>query len=551
MRRVEKILADQGIAKNFKFMVLEVTKQIEDTIRALENPNDKIIEKILARDDYIDNLKSVIENECFYGDLGRKLEKKELDVIRSVDIITSNLEKIADYAENVVSQIQYLENRDFINQFEYNAFFHEVLQGLGWVSKSLFKMDVSLALRICRTEFNLDRLFSENFKKVMEKLRSGENAENSVTALLILGYLERMGDALLNIGEAVIFAALGEKLKIHDFEALEDSMESYGMAGPLTEIAIESVWETKSGCKIKHVSERNGKREKKGAIYKEGRIKKIQKEKENIELWEKIFPGLPPRIYGFKENGKKAFILLECLKGITLQQLLLEPQKKSLEVPLESLKRTLLQIWKSTKKEQKAKAGFSKQLIGRIDDVLKVHPEFGSPSEQIGPLKTYSFSELIRIAEEIENDIEAPFAVFIHGDFNNDNIFFNKKERRVQFVDLYRSDYQDYAQDVSVFLVSCFRLPVFDSLIRDKLNYVTTDFFKFARDFSIQSGDDTFEARVGLGLARSFTTSTRFEFNKKFAADMFQRARYLLQKLAEHKGKAWSCFRIPEEILIY
>ena len=109
----------------------------------------------------------------------------------------------------------------------------------------------------------------------------------------------------------------------------------------------------------------------------------------------------------------------------------------------------------------------------------------------------------------------------------------------------------DYVQDVSVFLISVFRLPVFDHRTRRRLNWSIMDFFEFARKFSVENRDETFEARLALGLGRSFFTSTRFELNRKFARKMYMRSVYLLERLTEHQGRPWSEFVLPGEVLIY
>ncbi len=106
-------------------------------------------------------------------------------------------------------------------------------------------------------------------------------------------------------------------------------------------------------------------------------------------------------------------------------------------------------------------------------------------------------------------------------------------------------------QDVSVFLVSNFRLPTFGPEARGRLALVTRSFLAWAREFARRNGDDSFEARLALGLARSFFTSTRFEFNQKFARQMFLRAQFLLGGLAAHRGRPWPEFRLPEPVLTY
>ncbi|MBZ0252956.1 MAG: hypothetical protein K8I02_06400, partial [Candidatus Methylomirabilis sp.] len=130
-------------------------------------------------------------------------------------------------------------------------------------------------------------------------------------------------------------------------------------------------------------------------------------------------------------------------------------------------------------------------------------------------------------------------------------IIFTRKDGRIHFIDLYRSREKDYVQDVSVFLVSNFRMPVFDREVRRRLGMVIDDFRAFASAFAEGAGDGTFAARVALGLARSFATSTRFILDAEFARALFLRARYLLERFVEHEGKDWESFTLPSDVLVY
>jgi len=146
MNYSEGILSTDGIDKNFKLMVLEVVKQVEDTQKALENSDPHLISQIDARDDYIDNLKSIIENKCFYSNLHHDMDKKAMDLVRSVNIISNNLERIADLAVNIVSQIDHLPGKDELCRYEYKKFFELVLSGMELINKSLEHRDISRAL---------------------------------------------------------------------------------------------------------------------------------------------------------------------------------------------------------------------------------------------------------------------------------------------------------------------------------------------------------------------------------------------------------------------
>ena len=78
----------EGIEENFRFMVLEVSKQVASTLNVVEKPDQQCIKRIESRDDYIDNLKSVIENACWgriHGSTDRN--KRTLDLVRAANII--------------------------------------------------------------------------------------------------------------------------------------------------------------------------------------------------------------------------------------------------------------------------------------------------------------------------------------------------------------------------------------------------------------------------------------------------------------------------------
>jgi phosphate uptake regulator len=540
------------IENNLQLIILETTKQVEDTQKVLKKPDPNVIEKILARDDYIDNLKSIIERESFYSSIKKKTSKPEADTMRSLYIIGNNLERIADFAVNIVRQTEHLVSNEFLKRIKYGEAFKEILESLKLIHKAFKNRDLNLGLKICRSEISLDDYFGLNLKRIMNELKAGgEHAESLVTTLFILQYLERMGDSLLNIGEAIIFATIGERVKIKHIESLDDSMGSIDMNEFLEELKIEAFLGTKSGCKISRVQKGLKGANEQPVIFKEGKISKIKKEKENIEAWESLKAGLPPKVFSFQKNGRTASILLEFLEGPTIQNSLLVPDGCCLDESFKHLKKILTEIWTKTLNPEPVCSNFIRQLKTRASDIYKAHPDFKLKPRQIGSLVTYSFEELIDECEALENKITVPFSVWSHGDFNLDNIIYDTHEHRMHFIDLYRSGRQDYVQDISVFLVSIFRLPIFVPKIRDRMNQFTLKFFQFGQMFSNKNGDPTFEARLALGLARSFFTSTRFEFDQKFSQTMQQRALYLLEKIASHQGRPWEDFKLVPKVLTY
>jgi len=544
----------EGVEENFRFMVLEVTKQVENTLKVLEKPDPAMVAKIEGRDDYIDNLKSVIENKCFSRiHTGFGGDKRAIDLARAVNIITSNLERLADHAVNIVMQSQYLRDPHFIKRYDYKAFFTEIIKALRLVVKALYNQDVTLAFKICRAEVTLDALFKANFDIIMADLRKGESPENCITSHNIFRYLERMGDTILNIGEAIIFAAVGEKFKIHQYEALKETLTELGQEVPISDGEFHSIWGTRSGCRIGKLEKERPEGRSSGVLFKEGNADKLRREAENIRRWEAIMPGLPPKVQAFHVDADSASMLMEYLGGCTYQEVVLTGAPEIAANATFILEQIARQLWTQTRADKPVRAEYIGQLRQRLDDVFRMHPSFRTQEMEFAGKRVPSFEELVLGVASLESQFEAPFSVFIHGDFNINNIVYNHEEQRIHYIDLHRSKDTDFVQDVSVFLLSNFRLPVLDCLLRTRLDKVMREFLSFAREFAAENGDTTFEVRLTLGLIRSFITSSRFEFNLGFAREMFLRGVYLMRKLIDYKqsGKSWQGFILPENVLIY
>lgn len=545
-----------GVRENFKFLALEVTKLLVDTRRLLADPRDDVVAKIAPRDDYVDNLKSMIENKCFRLLTNEKLDGGTINLIRAINVATNNLERIADFGVNIVGQLRYLGAYETLHRFDPGPFFEAIFGSLAVVEDALFRRDMSLALRICRAELEIDELYAAVFRQIMTDLRNGDGPEDLVTTLFIYRYLERAGDSLLNIGEAAIFATVGEKLKVSEFQALEESLAHADVEFDVSEVDYHGIWETRSGSRIGMVHSHDA--GQRSVVFKEGRTKKVLEEKLALERWEQLEPGLPPKLFAYHDHGEKASLLLEYLQGHTFQRLMLDTDGRTCSTAYLMIVETIGRVWDRTLERKRCKPNFMRQISSRLPDVFTVHPGFRTPDIQIGALAVPGFETLLREAKALDAELVAPFKVLIHGDFNTDNVIVNLTARRVHLIDLHRSRLFDYVQDVSVFIVSNFRLKIFDAGPRRRLDQVTHEFYEFAREFARGHGDASFDARLALGLARSLLTSTRFEMDRVFSRTMMLRARYLLERLLAHRAAAqargvavdWAAFQLDRATLV-
>jgi len=547
------MIVHEGIEENLRFLILEVRKQVEKTRKFLARPSRKLLDSVRAKDDYIDNLKSIIQRKCFkHAVRDTKLQQAEIDLLKAIEIVAVNLERVADFSENIIGQAGYVIDHDVLDVYDFDPMLEVVIRALDAVADAVFQQDVQVALSVCRAEDELDRLYAQVFHRVLDDMKAGGEPQSLVTVLFIYRYLERMGDSLLNMGEAVISAAMGERIKIDRFWALEDSLDNANldeMKENLRNVALRPMGETKSGCRISSVqNEKTGGR---AVIFKEGKLGKLLDEKRSIEQWHELVPGLAPRIHSFHHQGENGSILFEYLPGRTFEEIIMRQEVPRIESALSDICAVLQEVWTRTRDDKPVPAGFMKQMRARLGDVYQLHPSFRQEAWHVDGLRFNALEDLVEQAFALEEKyLRPPFSVFIHGDFNIDNILYDAEQKAVHFIDLHRSRFTDYLQDVSVFIVSNQRLQVFEKPVRNRLNHVAQSFFEFARSFAESTGDRTFEARLALGLARSLATSTRFVLDEDFAKSMFLKSRYLLEQLLKHPADQLETFKLPQEVLV-
>ncbi|MBU1240413.1 phosphotransferase, partial [Myxococcota bacterium] len=497
-----------------------------------------------------DNLRIGIEHRCFKKLSDEKLPKPARDLLRAITIIASNLERIGDHAVSIVGQTGYFTDWSVVLKAEVRPFFSEIQKALDRIDDAVDNLDLHKGLLICRSEVKIDQLYKKAFDRIARVLSTGTNTLNHLTLLFIYRYLERIGDSLQNIGEALLFATVGEKIKLSQFDAMESSFTNAGIDFEMDNIDYSGIWETRSGCKIYTIRDLN-RSQGRFVVYKEGAIGKLEQERDQLREWEALMPGLPPKVLGFSEHDGRGSMVLEYLSGITFRNIALSGTEKALSTALELLIGNVLRIWDKTIVREPSNAHHMRQLSRRIQEVLDVHPDFSFPNTSIGDLSLKSFETLLEEATVLEEPLASPVSVRIHGDFNNDNVIIEPDGMVFHYIDMHRSKVTDYTQDISVFLISNFRIPLFEKRIRERLNRINDAFYRATRAFAHNNGDTTFDLRLAFGLVRSFITSTRFELKEQFAKEMFQRAVYLLERVSRVDGSELSAFTLPEDIFHY
>src|SRR5689334_9968791 len=107
--RSRPLRVHEGIEENLRFLIIEVEKQLQRTGEYLAKPNKAALSKIIDGDDYIDNLKAIIQSKAFGAAAEGVHGPETLALLRTYEVIASNLERVADFCEKVIVQVGYID----------------------------------------------------------------------------------------------------------------------------------------------------------------------------------------------------------------------------------------------------------------------------------------------------------------------------------------------------------------------------------------------------------------------------------------------------------
>ncbi len=528
---------DEGINTDLRFLILEVKKQARASLAAIERPSAKKIEKILIRENYVDNLKNTLENKSYFNI--HRQEERQMNYFRAVITISSNLERCADFFASIAEQMQYVEDPASFDDFPLKRYYRVIYRAIDAIYPALTEHNLDLTQKICDYEEVLDDYYKESHQQIKKKLQRKQNVNDMLVLLDIVRYLERTGDSLLNIGEAIFDIHVGEKMGIVQFKNLRKGLESQNVDLGVDTIDFSPIMNTRSGCRVAKITI-PGRPETPPMFYKEGLKEKVKEDIAGLRFWQETFPGKTPKILWDSTRKEHTTLLLEYIDGEDLMAIMLRP-RADLDRALDLLGKNTARIWQKAKREKGQKPDFVSQLSRRKGDVESVHSAL---------FDLEHLDDMLARARKIERGLKVPFTTMIHGDFNADNILLRLDEGKVYYVDVHRSRFGDYVQDVSVFLVSNIRIPIFSPDVRARLNAANSKMYAVGSSFAARQKDPYFDARLALGLFRSLITSTRFIFDKGFSMALYDRAELVLDTLELH-GPDLKKFKLNEELFLY
>jgi phosphate transport system regulatory protein PhoU len=502
-----------------------VVRQLESAIQALDEFDPALAESVIENDDLVDNLNLRVEARSFEMVARNGLSEGQQRAARSALKVATNLEHAGDAATDICKHIRIMK-REGSNptRFDFSTLSDLAVKSLREAVRAYLREDLALARRACQREPEMDHLYVEGLSRVSTAIEARPaSARVRLHELALLKYLEKIGDYVLNIGEQAIYLTSGRRLKFGQFQQLDEML---GAAS--AESGFAPYMDGISGAVVARVG--NGV----PLLYKEGSPRKIEAEVTKSAAWRSIDRNLIPKVLTTTSYQGRQALLREYVDGALLSYLLFEEGDAALEVAVTDLLcQTLRHLWGHTLVGRPPEITYVRQIEERLPEVYSVHPDLRRPAAARlrfrGGVCLPLRQQLQRLSR-LQKELAPPFSVWLHGDFNPNNVVYNRRDGALKFIDIHRSHLGDFLEDVSVFLVGMKREPELSNGRRAALKKVEGLVVEAAREFAAEHGDAAFERRLLLGLGRSYITSARIILQPAHAEWLFKQGRVCLQK---------------------
>ena len=198
-----------------------VTKEINRSIEALKKRDLKTAHQIIAADAKIDELRYAIEDMCIELVGTQKPKTSDLRVIVAVLSITTELERIGDYAEGIAKIVVMIGDEPPLKPLIDIPRMAELTTEMIEKSlKSFVTRDVELAKHVVTIDNSVDALYDQVFRELLTFMMVDPKTINRATRLIWVAHnLERAADRVTNICERVVFTVTGkmEELEISKY----------------------------------------------------------------------------------------------------------------------------------------------------------------------------------------------------------------------------------------------------------------------------------------------------------------------------------------------
>ncbi|MCR4441143.1 MAG: phosphate signaling complex protein PhoU [Peptococcaceae bacterium] len=207
-----------GLQKDILRMGKMVEEMLDKSVESLKRQDTKMAEEVLRREEQIDLLEQEIEQKCLSLIATQQPLAKDLRKIAAGFKIITDLERMADYSEDIAKVTIRLAGEPLIKPLiDIPRMSKLAGQMLSDALDAYVREDVELAYRMCQNDDEVDHIYAQVIRELLTYMMENPRTISQATSLMFVGrYIERIADHATNIGERVIYLVTGVKKELND-----------------------------------------------------------------------------------------------------------------------------------------------------------------------------------------------------------------------------------------------------------------------------------------------------------------------------------------------
>ncbi len=202
--------------------VLSMGARVEEDLRkameAMKTQNLELAAEVKADDELVNALQLKIDDQAAILIATQQPVARDLRELVTVLKVTDNLERAGDHAVHLAKAVKRFTGEPPFRQFE--ALERMAQTGCTMIRGAVaayLNHDAEEARRIAALDESIDHEHKALVKEVLELMKDRpEQIERAVKLLTTSGFLERLGDHMTNICEAVVFMVEGKHVELND-----------------------------------------------------------------------------------------------------------------------------------------------------------------------------------------------------------------------------------------------------------------------------------------------------------------------------------------------
>lgn len=204
-----------------------VSQALSQSVEALKTHDLDLAAHIVINDSIVNTKRYRIEEDCLILIATQAPMARDLRFLAGVMEISSELERIGDYAKGIARITQYIGHESHVKPLTHIPQMCE--QSLGMLRRSLdafVNSDVDLARQIPREDDQIDALYNQVNKELIDIIVQDTRKIDHANYLSWVAHnLERCADRVTNICERVVYTATGELVELDHIETTQSGWD--------------------------------------------------------------------------------------------------------------------------------------------------------------------------------------------------------------------------------------------------------------------------------------------------------------------------------------